>query len=180
MKIEPEQSLFVLIDVQEKLFPHITNKEEIEKNLLILLEGLNLLEIPIIVNEQYKKGLGETIASIDAKIENASYFEKTTFSCCGEMSALDNIKTSGKKTIIIAGIETHVCVMQSVLDLLELNYNVVLVVDCVGSRKALDTDIAIERMVQAGVILATYESILFELTRDSKNSVFKKISQLVK
>jgi 3D (Asp-Asp-Asp) domain-containing protein len=180
MKILQNESLFVLVDVQEKLFCHIDKKEQLEKNLLILLQGLKYLNIPMIVNEQYKKGLGDTIQSLNDVVHAYSHFEKTTFSCCGQENSLDAIKNSGKKTIIVAGIETHVCVMQTVLDLLSLGYKVAIVEDCIGSRKQNDKDIAIQRMIQAGAIPCTYESVLFELLKDSKNTSFKQISQLVK
>ena len=180
MKIKAEDCVFVQVDVQEKLFPHISNKEELEKNLLILIKGLKLHNIPIIVNEQYKKGIGETISSLKELTDSYPHFEKTTFSCCGNEDGLAAIKATGKKFVILAGIETHVCVLQTALDLLEEGLQPVLVTDCVNSRKEKDKEMAIMRLVQAGVIPTTYESILFELTVNAKNPCFKEISSLVK
>ena len=180
MKIKAEDCVFVQVDVQEKLFPHISNKEELEKNLLILVKGLKLHNIPIIVNEQYKKGIGETIPSLKELIDSYPHFEKTTFSCCGNEDGLTAIKATGKKFVILAGIETHVCVLQTALDLLEEGLQPVLVTDCVNSRKEKDKEMAIMRLVQAGVIPTTYESLLFELTVNAKNPCFKEISSLVK
>jgi len=180
MKIKVEDCVFVQVDVQERLFPFIANKEELEKNLLILVQGLKLHKIPIIVNEQYKKGIGETIPSLRELIDDYPHFEKTTFSCCGNKDSLAAIKATGKKIVILAGIETHVCVLQTALDLLEEGLQVVLVTDCVNSRKATDKNIAIQRLVQSGVVPTTYESLLFELTVNSKHPVFKEISKLVK
>ena len=180
MKIKAEDCVFVQVDVQEKLFPHISNKEELEKNLLILVKGLKLHNIPIIVNEQYKKGIGETIPSLKELTDSYPHFEKTTFSCCGNEDGLAAIKTTGKKFVILAGIETHVCVLQTALDLLEEGLQPVLVTDCVNSRKEKDKEMAIMRLVQAGVIPTTYESLLFELTVNAKNPCFKEISSLVK
>lgn len=180
MRIKAEDCLFVQVDVQERLFPHIADNEELEKNLITLVKGLQLHEIPMIVNEQYKKGIGETIASLKELTDNYPHFEKTSFSCCGNEEGLCAIKETGKKVVILAGIETHVCVLQTALDLLEEGLNVVLVTDCVNSRKAKDKDMAIQRMIQAGVIPTTYESLLFELTVNAKNPVFKEISKLVK
>lgn len=180
MRIKAEDCLFVQVDVQERLFPHIADNEELEKNLITLVKGLQLHEIPMIVNEQYKKGIGETIASLKELTDNYPHFEKTSFSCCGNEEGLCAIKNAGKKVVILAGIETHVCVLQTALDLLEEGLNVVLVTDCVNSRKAKDKDMAIQRMIQAGVIPTTYESLLFELTVNAKNPVFKEISKLVK
>ncbi|MBP7742094.1 MAG: hydrolase [Aliarcobacter sp.] len=180
MRIKAEEALFCLVDVQERLFPHVTNKEEIEKNLITLVKGLKVLSIPFIVNEQYKKGIGETIPSLKEIVEDYPHFEKTTFSCCQNEPTLEAIKTANKKVVIVAGIETHVCVLQTCIDLLENGFKVVLVTDCCTSRKQKDTDLAIQRLVQAGVIPTTYESILFELTVNAKNPCFKEISSLIK
>lgn len=180
MRIKAEDCLFVQVDVQERLFPHIADNEELEKNLVTLVSGLKLHNIPMIVNEQYKKGIGETIASLRELTDEYPHFEKTSFSCCGQDEGMACIKSSGKKYVILAGIETHVCVLQTAMDLLEAGLQPVLVTDCVNSRKAKDKETAIMRMVQAGVIPTTYESLLFELTVNAKSPVFKEISKLVK
>lgn len=180
MRINKEEALFCLVDVQERLFPHVTNKDEIEKNLVTLVKGLKLHDIPFIVNEQYKKGIGETIPSLRELVHSDPHFEKTTFSCCKNEPTMQAIKNAGKKFVIVAGIETHVCVLQTCIDLLEAELTPVLVTDCVTSRKQKDTDMAIQRLIQAGVVPTTYESILFELTVNAKDVNFKGISSLVK
>lgn len=180
MRIRSEDAMFCLVDVQERLFPHIANKEIIEENLVTLVKGLRLHELPFVINEQYKKGIGETIPALKELVETDPHFEKTTFSCCKNEPTMEAIKATGKKIVIVAGIETHVCVLQTCMDLLEAGLQPVLVTDCVSSRTEYNTVMAIERMVQAGVIPTTYESILFELTVNAKNPVFKEISQLVK
>lgn len=179
-RIRVGDCVFVQVDVQERLFPFISNNEELEKNLVTLVKGLQLLDVPMIINEQYKKGIGETIPSLRELIEDYPHFEKTTFSCCGQEEGLSAIKNSGKKIVILAGIETHVCVLQTALDLLEEGLQPVLVTDCVNSRKEKDRDMAIQRMIQAGVIPTTYESLLFELTVNAKHPRFKEVSKLVK
>ena len=180
MRINVEDTLFCLVDVQERLYPHVTNKDEVEKNLLTLVKGLIVHDVPFIVNEQYKKGIGETIPSLRELVDAYPHFEKTTFSCCKNESTMEAIKAANKKVVIVAGIETHVCVLQTCIDLLEAGLQPVLVTDCVTSRKQKDTDMAIQRLIQAGVIPTTYESLLFELTVNAKNPVFKEISSLVK
>lgn len=179
-RIRLEDCIFVQVDVQERLFPFISNNEELEKNLITLVKGLQLLEVPMIINEQYKKGIGETISSLKELTDTYPHFEKTTFSCCGQEKGLEAIKNSGKKIVILAGIETHVCVLQTALDLLEEGLQPVLVTNCVNSRKQNDNDMAIQRMIQAGVIPTTYESLLFELTLNAKHPSFKEVSKLVK
>jgi len=180
MRIKLEDTLFCLVDVQEKLFPHISNKDELQRTLPILLKGLKALNVPIIVNEQYKKGIGETIPVLKELVNECTAYEKTTFSSCKTEEILTAFKNSGKKNIIVAGIETHVCVLQTCIDLLENNFNVLLATNCSGSRTKLDHKIAIKRLIQAGVMPTTYESILFELTLDAKNPNFKAISSLIK
>lgn len=180
MRIHANDALFCLVDVQERLFPHIKDYEKLEKNLLTLVKGLQLHEIPFIINEQYKKGIGETIPSLNELVESYPHFEKTTFSCCKNEPTFEAIKELKRKFVIVAGIETHVCVLQTCIDLLEAGLQPVLVTDCVGSRKEHDTEVAISRLVQAGVIPTTYESLLFELTVNAKHPAFKEISKLVK
>ncbi len=180
MRIDVHDCLFCLVDVQERLYPHMTNNEEVEKNLVTLVKGLQLHEVPFIVNEQYKKGIGETIPSLRELVDSYPHFEKTTFSCCKNEPTLEAIKTSGKSKVIVAGIETHVCVLQTCLDLLAAGLQPVLVTNCVTSRKQNDTDVALQRLIQAGVIPTTYESLLFELTVNAKHPKFKEISKLVK
>lgn len=179
-KIDVNSVAFCLVDVQERLFPFIQNKASLEKNLEILIKGLQLHEVPMIINEQYKKGIGETIEPLRELVEEYPHFEKTTFSCCGNEDGLAAIKALGKKQIIVAGIETHVCVLQTCLDLLEEGFQVILVTDCCSSRKISDKDMAITRLIQAGAIPTTYESLLFELTVNAKHPRFKEISALVK
>lgn len=180
MRINKEDVIFCLVDVQDKLYPHVRNKDEIERNLVTLVKGLKLHDVPFIVNEQYKKGIGETIPSLRDLVDDDPHFEKTTFSCCKNEPTMEAIKNAGKKFVIVAGIETHVCVLQTCIDLLEAGLQPVLVTDCVTSRKQKDTDMAIQRLIQAGVIPTTYESILFELTVNAKDPNFKGISSLVK
>jgi nicotinamidase-related amidase len=156
------------------------NKATLEKNLEILVKGLQLHDVPMVINEQYKKGIGETIEPLRELVEESPHFEKTTFSCCGNEDGLAAIKALGKKQIIVAGIETHVCVLQTCLDLLEEGFEVTLVTDCCSSRKQQDKEVAIARLTQAGVVPVTYEMLLFELTVNAKHPKFKEISALVK
>ena len=107
MRINVEESLFCLVDVQERLYPHMTNMQEIEKNLVTLVKGLKALEVPFIVNEQYKKGIGETIPALRELVDSDPHFEKTTFSCCANEPTMDAIKSAGKKVIIVAITELY-------------------------------------------------------------------------
>lgn len=180
MRILAKSTVALVIDIQEKLFPHIDEYKQLEKNCLILLPGLRELQIPLIVTEQYRKGLGPTLNSIRKIVKNFNPIEKLSFSCCGDQHFLETLKKHGKRNVIICGIESHVCVLQTVIDLVERGYQPVVVEDCVSSRKKSDKDIAIRRMQREGAILTSYESILFELCQVAGTDQFKAISKLVK
>ena len=180
MRILKENTLALIIDVQDRLFPHINENKLLEKNLLLLITGLKVLEVPVIYTEQYPKGLGHTIPSINELLVSYPMVEKTTFSCCDEPLFMKSVGDYGKQNIIIAGIECHVCVLQTVLDLLQRGISPVVIEDCVSSRKPNDRKIALKRMRQEGAVVSTTESILFELARVSGTEQFKAISKLVK
>jgi nicotinamidase-related amidase len=181
MRLKKEECCAVIIDIQYRLFPHIYDFEQIELNCARLIEGLNILNLPLLFTEQYPKGLGPTISSLRGLIKtDTKPIIKSDFSCCGEPDFMEAVESTGRKNVIIAGIEAHVCVLQTVIDLIESGYQPVLVGNCVSSRKRVDRDFAIERMRGEGAIVTTYESLLFELLETSKSEEFKGISNLVK
>ncbi len=180
MRILKERCAAIVIDIQERLFPFIAENEKLTKNITMLIQGLKALGVPIFVTEQYVKGLGPTIDSIAQHLQHQTRVEKMSFSCCDEPRILEGIAISGKENIIIAGIESHVCVLQTVLDLKRNGYQPVVVEDCVSSRNLNDKKFAIERMRQEGAIVTTCESLLFELLRYSGSEQFRAISKLVK
>ncbi|WP_432662158.1 hydrolase [Wukongibacter baidiensis] len=180
MRILKKNTGAIIVDVQERLVPHIYKNEELINNLERLIKGLKVLEIPTVVAEQYTKGLGFTVEGIHKALGKYKSIEKTSFSCCDNGSIKDRLSELNKKWVIVAGIEAHICVLQTVVDLVDIGYIPVLIEDCVSSRKENDKNIAIERMKSEGAMIATYESILFELCRHSGTSEFKAISQLVK
>lgn len=180
MKIDRNDSVLVVIDFQEKLMPAIKANDELEKAVVKLIKGCRVLNVPIIVTQQYTKGLGETLPSIKEALGEFEPVEKTYFSCCGEPTYMEALEKTGKKTVIIAGIEAHICVQQTVLDLLEKGYKVFIVHDCIGSRNNNDKKYAGRRMTDSGAIGTTYESVLFELCLHAKAEGFKEISGIVK
>lgn len=181
MRILKDETLAIAVDIQERLFPHIHEFEQLKKNTEILIDGLKALEIPMMVTEQYKKGLGDTIAGIKEKVENYPAYEKTAFSCCDHEACMKEIKKdSTKKFVILFGIEAHICLMQTAIDLKEKGYQPVIIEDCVASRNPENKRIAINRMLQEGVIVTSYESVLFELCRSAGSDTFKTISKLIK
>lgn len=180
MRINREQSIGLIIDVQEKLFPHIHNSKTLRKNLSVLIRGLKILEVPLMVTQQYTKGLGPTVGPLSKLLNEYPPIEKKAFSCCDEPRFAEALALKGKKFVIIAGIETHVCVLQTAIDLLENGYQPVVVTNAVASRSPGDKRTALKRMWQEKVLLTTCESILFELARVSGTDAFKAISALVK
>jgi nicotinamidase-related amidase len=180
MRILKESTAGLVIDIQERLYPHIHEHEAVARNTGILLEGLRVLGVPVLVTQQYTRGLGPTIPGLMDQIRGYPLIEKIAFSCCDEPEFIRALGQTHKQFILIAGIESHVCVLQTVIDLLERGYQPVLVEDCVSSRKAGDKSTAVRRMQKEGAILTSYESILFELCRHAGTDEFKSISKLVK
>ena len=180
MRIEHGISAGLVIDIQEKLFPHMDNKALFLKKSTILIKGLKILGVPLVVTEQYPRGLGGTIPEISELLDRQEVIEKMSFSCCDEPAVLQSSPIKDRKTVILCGIETHVCVLQTVVDLIGYGYNAVVVEDCTTSRSIEDKRVAVERMRREGAVVTTCESILFELARISGTEEFKAISRLVK
>ncbi len=180
MRIQQDDTIAVVVDVQERLFPHIYEHGQLEQTLRTLIRGLQILEIPIVLTEQYPKGLGTTIPGVRELLPDTAAIEKMTFSCCGSDDFLRTLYGLGRSNIVLMGIETHVCVMQTALDLLESGYVPVVIEDCVSSRTLHNKDIAIARMRDEAAIITTCESLLFELCTVAGTDEFKQISQLVK
>jgi nicotinamidase-related amidase len=180
MRIRRELSAALIIDIQEKLFPHMAQKEELLRKCKILIEGLKVLGVPLLVTEQYPKGLGSTIREISALLEQDPVIEKIAFSCCDEPSVMKHTALLNHRTIIICGIEAHVCVLQTVIDLHEAGYTAVVAEDCISSRNPEDKRVAVARMRAEGAVITSCESILFELARIAGTDEFKAISRLVK
>ena len=180
MRIKKEDSILLAVDFQEKLMPVIKNNEEIAKTVVKLVKGCNAVDVPVMVTQQYTKGLGDTIEEIKNEIKDFSYIEKSTFSCCGGQDFMEALKATGKNTVILTGVEAHICVLQTALDLLENGYKVFLVYDCIGSRNNNDKKYAGRRMCDAGAIGTTYESVLFELCGGASEPGFREISKIVK
>jgi nicotinamidase-related amidase len=175
-----EKSVLAIIDVQEKLFPLIYEKEKALENIRKLIQFAKILGMPIILTEQYPKGLGRTISEIKEILYDAKLIEKVEFSCFGSEKFRDALRDLGVKNLIIAGIETHICIAQTAIEGVSNGYRVCVVSDATSSRRLEDKNIAIERMKQNNVIVASTEMLIYELLRAAGTREFQETLKLIK
>ena len=176
----PENTALLIIDIQERILPVINNHQLVIENTIKLIKGFKVLSLPIYYTEQYPKGLGPTISSITTELGDLKPFDKMSFSCSGDNNLFQEFKSKNLSQIVVCGIESHVCVQQTVLDLIENNLQVNLAADAVSSRKDIDYKIALDRMRNHGAEVTTTESILFELLNVCGTPQFKEMSKIVK
>lgn len=177
--IDKNKTAFVLVDLQEKFVPVINNVDEVISNSIILLKSAKVLKIPLIVTEQYPKGLGHTINRIPTAKDN-KIIEKKSFSCFGSDKFIRELERMNIDTIILFGVEAHVCILNTALDALKRNFNVHVIADAISSRKEKNKLIAIERMRQSGVFIDSTETVLFQAMKEAGTEEFKQISKFIK
>ena len=175
-----DTTALLLIDIQGKLARLMHEKEMLFENLQRLVKGIKVLGLPILWVEQNPAGLGPTIPEVADLLPEVRPISKISFSSCGEPRFVESLKATGRKQILVAGIETHICVYQSVVDLLQSGYAVHVVADAVSSRSPVNKAIGIEKMNAAGASLTSVETALFELLRVARGEAFKEISRIVK
>ena len=180
MRIFAEDTAALIIDFQEKLVPAIANNEEIVAKAATFCAGLKELGVPMAVTQQYTKGLGDTVPAIKEAIGVFEPMEKMSFSALGCEEFVSWVKAQGKKTILVCGVEAHICVLQSIIDLVREGYRVFIVADCVGSRMVYNKDYAIQRATQEGAFVTTCEGALYEMVQGAGTPHFKAISKLTK
>lgn len=180
--LERDKAVLVVIDVQEKLCVAMDEivLKQLVKNIGILLDSAAELNIPVVVTEQYVKGLGATVPELKGKAALAPCYEKMAFSCCGSTEFVAALKATGRTQVIVVGMETHVCVLQTVIELRDSGLNVHVVKDAVMSRSKQNWQTAIQAMVLAGAIPTCTESVLFQLLKIAGTDEFKKLSKLVR
>lgn len=179
--LNERNSLVLIIDIQDKLINASFNKSVIEKNAVIMAKAANILGIPVLVTEQYPKGLGSTIQEIkDGLGERATYVEKTSFSAIENPAIASAIDKSGKKQIIVFGIETHICVSQTVTALVSKGYDVTVISDACGSRAEMQHLAGLERIRENKAHIVTTEIALFEWLKSARHIKFKEVQSLIK
>lgn len=179
-RVTPENAVLMVIDVQEKLFPHLDHECEFLKSLLKMVRGAQIMGVPIIATEQYPKGLGKTVEPLRITLgEGTKYWEKTSFSCAANSALQKCMEEVQKEQIILVGIEAHICVLQTAKDLLRQGKQVIIVNDAITSRSIYDFSTAIAEMRDMGARITSTETLLFEILGDAQSPSFKAISQLV-
>ncbi len=179
---DADRAMLLVIDVQTKLLPSIEEYEEVQAAIEYLLRGADIFELPVLATEQYPQGIGPTVDPVARLLSErkVDVLEKSTFSCCGDQAFREALREVDRPQVIVCGIEAHVCVQQTTLDLLSLGHQVYVCADAVGSRRGLDLDLGLSRMQQAGAVVTTTESLLFELCVECKSPRFKRLLDLVK
>ncbi|GGI77520.1 hydrolase [Legionella impletisoli] len=177
MLLEKDKSCLLLIDVQEKLTPYVIEPERLVHGCEWLLKLANKLGVPLLVSEQYPRGLGQTVDELSPTLTEVKRVEKVHFSCGSDEGFMAHLKTLNRKQIVLMGIETHVCVMQTAMELKEKGFEVFVVVDAVSCRHEIDHRYGLKRMKAAGVQLITREMVFFEWLRQAGTPEFKALSQ---
>ena len=168
----------LVVDVQQKLISLIDGHARIVWNIRRLIDGAKLLGLPVLASEQYPQGLGPTAPELASRLDHV--FDKTAFSCGGCDALAKELQSQRRRKWLVCGIEAHVCIQQTVIDLLGEGFRIYVAVDAVGSRYKIDYETALRRLESSGVTLTTVEAALFEWCQDSKAPAFKQISQLVR
>ncbi len=178
--LNASQTALVVVDVQEAFRVPIASFDLLVRNIGTVVRGFQALELPVIVTEQYPKGLGPTAEEVRLLIPHEAVIEKSTFSACGTPAFLAKLTEYGVRQVVLCGIETHICVSQTAHDLLHAGFQVHILTDCVDSRSTLNKEAGLGKMQTSGAVPSSIESVLFELLVDSRHPKFKEIQSLIK
>jgi nicotinamidase-related amidase len=173
-------TVLVVVDVQEPFLRNIFEKDRVISGVIKLIEAAKALNVPIITTLQYKTRMGDVIEDIAQALPAEERIDKTTFSCCGTKSFMDALEKLNRKTVLLCGVETHICINQTAHDLLRIGYNVQAAADAISSRKESDYHIGLDKMRQLGVTITSIEAVIFEMLKDAAAPEFKKILEVVK
>lgn len=179
-RLDCDHAQLLIVDIQERLLPFIHEHENVVARAEQMTRAAIALDLPVTVSEQYKKGLGDTIGAVSEAAGDSTRLEKMTFSFCADDACRTRITETMRPQVLIVGIEAHVCVMQTALDLLEMQMRPVILADAVGSRRPFDCQVALDGLRAAGAVVTTVESAIFQLVHESGTPLFKKILPLVK
>ena len=180
MRLRREDSFLLVVDVQQKLAPHVLHHQDLTRRAEGLIRCAQLLEIPVLLSEHSPESIGSTVPSLATLVASNRIVRKTHFACTDQPACLDAIRSLKRKQALVCGMEAHVCVMQSALGLLERGFQPFLVQDAVGSRREEDRSAALERMRAAGCAMATAEMAMFEWMENADVPQFRDVLKLVK
>ena len=180
MRMTADATCLLVVDVQERLLPVMADKAAVEKNVQILLQAARRMNVPILASEQYPKGLGPTVPSVRGLLNDDEVIEKMAFSCMGEEGFVSRFSELGRRRVVLCGIESHVCVLQTALDLLDLGVDVIVIADAVSSRTPENKALGLERLRAAGAQVASVEMAVFEWLERAGTPEFKELSGLIK
>jgi nicotinamidase-related amidase len=178
--LDREDAVLLIVDVQERLAAVMKERDKVVNNCLHLIELAKMINIPVVVTEQYPKGLGRTVPEIQSAVPQYRPVEKITFNCCGEQNFPPEIKRLNRKKIILTGMETHVCVLQTATGLLQEGFILHVPRDAVCSRTDENRRAGLDFMRDAGAVITSTETALFQLMKVAGTEEFKKISQRIK
>jgi nicotinamidase-related amidase len=178
VRVRRGECVLLVVDMQDRLIDKIAQHGAVVENIKALVKAARVLNVPVLATEQEK--LGEIVPEVQGLLSDSPKFRKLSFSCCGDSAFMKKLRQVRKKTVIVSGIETHICVLQTVLDLLNLRYRVLLVRDATSSNAAIDRETAISRMRSAGAIIVTAEAVIYELTERAGTEEFRRILEIVK
>ncbi len=178
--LDTEDAVLLIVDIQERLAVVMKERERVVRNNLHLIELAKMINLPFVVTEQYPKGLGRTVSELHAALPPYQPVEKTSFDCCGQPAFLAEIRKLNRKKIIVTGMETHICVLQTAIGLLQEGFFPHMVQDAICSRTEENWRTALEYMRDAGAVITCTETVLFQLLKVAGTEEFKKISQRIK
>jgi nicotinamidase-related amidase len=180
--IQPDKCALLVVDIQEKLLPPIFNRDQLVRNSELLIRLAGVLEFPVLASTQYVKGLGPIVPEIASLLPNREHIDKLEFSCFGSDRFCSSVKSlpGQRNTLLVCGMETHICVMQTVMAALEQGYIVHVAADAVGSRAELNWKLGLDRMRDAGAVISSTEMAMYELLRASGTSAFKQMLPYIK
>ncbi len=178
--LDSDNTILVIIDVQDKLAGAMVEKEKLVENLQKIIKGARVFELPVIVTEQNPKGLGATISEVSNLLPDCPPIPKLSFSGYADMHFIEKLEAAGRQQVLLAGIEAHVCVYQTARDLAEAGFEVQVLVDCISSRTLENKNIGIEKMRYEDIDLTGVETALFELLKVAEGDRFKQILRIVK
>ena len=178
--LQRDRAALVVVDVQERLVPAIPESDAWLPNIARLAQAAAILRLPVLVTEQYPRGLGATVSAVNDALGDHRRIEKLAFSACGDEGCLETLGEWESRQVLVCGLEAHVCVQQTVLDLLQHGYQVHLAADAVASRTPMNRDLGLDKMRRAGAIVTSTEIALFEMLERADTEEFKAVQALVK